>query len=395
MLKRFLMGGAVVAPLLAAAIGHTAELPIAGAYGSTTVCEIYRAADADAVFHDGMDPKTGEIVLFTSSDDDLPFALFLPDRLVGVEQDCQFLDVRGEKVTILCEYEWGTGNEYTATIREDRVARTLTYIPADANDGGTSIFKRCQPEASTGYVAENPVFAANLGNRVALVIGNSTYRSVPFLPNPSNDADLTASALRSTGFSDVTVVKDLDRDSLADALKIFQRKADDADWAVIYYAGHGIEVDGDNFLIPVDAALKDARDIEDEAISLDRLLRSIEGADKLRLVVLDACRDNPFEQQMQVAGLTRSIGRGLARVEPTGATLVVYAAKEGTTSIDGDGANSSFAVSFAKRVIQPGIEINKVFRFVRDDVMQATENVQQPFVYGSLPPDDFFFVPPG
>ena len=112
MLKRFLMGGAVVAPLLAAAIGHTAELPIAGAYGSTTVCEIYRAADADAVFHDGMDPKTGEIVPFTSSDDDLPFALFLPDRLVGVEQDCQFLDVRGEKVTILCEYEWGTGNHH-------------------------------------------------------------------------------------------------------------------------------------------------------------------------------------------------------------------------------------------------------------------------------------------
>jgi len=135
--------------------------------------------------------------------------------------------------------------------------------------------------------------------RVVLVIGNSTYQFVPFLPNPSNDAELAANAFRTAGFSDVTIVKDLDRDGLTGALKAFQRKADDADWAVIYYAGHGIEVDGDNFLIPVDAALKDARDIEDEAISLDRLLRSIEGADKLRLVVLDANQNDEGQASLR------------------------------------------------------------------------------------------------
>lgn len=232
------------------------------------------------------------------------------------------------------------------------------------------------------------------GNRIALVIGNSDYRSVPVLPNPSNDAELTANALRTAGFNEVTVAMNLDRSALTAALKAFARKADNADWAVIYFAGHGIETQGKNFLIPVDAALRDARDIEDEAVSLDRVLSSIEGAKKLRLVVLDACRNNPFSQRMNVSGLTRSVGRGLARVEPDGATLVAFAAKAGTTAEDGDGANSPFASSFAKRLTQSGVEINKVFRFVRQDVMQLTENRQQPFVYGSLPPDDLYFVPP-
>jgi uncharacterized caspase-like protein len=229
---------------------------------------------------------------------------------------------------------------------------------------------------------------------VALIVGNSTYRAVPVLRNPLNDADLAAKAIRDAGFSDVTVVKDVDRSALSDALKDFTKKADEADWAVIYFAGHGIEVAGENFLIPVDATLKDARDVEDEAISLERVLLSVEGASELRLIVLDACRDNPFTRQMQLGGLSRSVGRGLAQVEPTGGTLVVYAAKAGTTASDGDGTNSPFALAFAKRVVQPGIEINKVFRFVTQDVMVATDNSQQPFVYGSLPPEDFYFVSP-
>ena len=178
------------------------------------------------------------------------------------------------------------------------------------------------------------------------------------------------------------------------ALKAFARKADAADWAVIYYAGHGIEVGGMNYLIPVDAKLETDRDIPDEAISLERMLSAIDGAHKLKLVVLDACRNNPFARQMKVTVASRSIGRGLAPVEPTGATLVVYAAREGTTAEDGDGADSPFALSFAKRIVEPGVEINKALRFVRQDVLQTTDNHQEPFVYGSLPPDDFYFVPP-
>jgi uncharacterized caspase-like protein len=110
--------------------------------------------------------------------------------------------------------------------------------------------------------------------------------------------------------------------------------------------------------------------------------------------VLDACRNNPFAAQMKMTVANRSIGRGLSPVEPTGATLVVYAAKGGTSAEDGEGDDSPFALSFAKRIVEPGVEINKTLRFLRQDVLRKTGNHQEPFVYGSLPPDDFYFVPP-
>jgi WD40 repeat protein len=230
--------------------------------------------------------------------------------------------------------------------------------------------------------------------RVALVIGNSAYRRVAHLPNPSKDADLIGAALRSTGIADVTVAHDLDREGMVAALKVFASKADAADWAVIYYAGHGIEIGGTNYLIPVDAKLETDRDVPEEAISLEQIQSKLMGARKLKLIVLDACRNNPFAAQMKMSVATRSVDRGLTRFEPTGATLVVYAAKERTTAKDGDGKDSPFAVSFAKRIVERGVEINKALRFVRQDVLATTGNQQEPFVYGSLPPDDFYFVPP-
>ena len=238
-----------------------------------------------------------------------------------------------------------------------------------------------------------PTAPVDFGRRVALVIGNSAYRSVGLLPNPAKDAELIGAALRQTGVEDVTVAHDLDHTAMVAALKAFTLKADGADWAMVYYAGHGIEVGGINYLIPVDAQLQSDRDVADETVSLERLMSSIEGAHKLRLVVLDACRNNPFSAQMKRTGAARAIGRGLSRIEPTGATLVVYAAKEGTTAADGDNANSPFATAFARRVVEPGVEINKTLRFVRQDVLDATGNGQEPFVYGSLPPTDFFFMP--
>jgi uncharacterized caspase-like protein len=120
---------------------------------------------------------------------------------------------------------------------------------------------------------------------------------------------------------------------------------------------------------------------------------AIEGAHKLKLIVLDACRNNPFAPQIKVTVANRSIGRGLSPVEPTGATLVVYAAKGGTSAEDVDGVDSPFALSFAKRIVEPGVEINMMFRFVRQDVLQTTGK-QEPFVYGSLPAVNFYFVPP-
>ncbi len=231
------------------------------------------------------------------------------------------------------------------------------------------------------------------GRRIALVIGNSDYANAPRLPNPVSDATLVANALRTAGFSLVIETDDLSREQMLGALRSFAREADNADWAMIYYAGHGMELEGTNYLIPTDARLASDRDLQDEAISLDRVLSAVEGASKLRVVVLDACRENPFALDMQRTFATRSISRGLARVEPTGGTMIAYAAREGTLAEDGDGANSPYAMALAERLTTPGVEINMTFRQVRDDVLAATDGQQEPFFYGSLPGTSFYFLP--
>ena len=238
-----------------------------------------------------------------------------------------------------------------------------------------------------------PIPITVLDRRVALVIGNSGYRAVQHLPNPSHDAELIGATLRNIGF-DVTIAHDLDRESMVAALKAFARKADAADWAIIYFAGHGIEIGGTNYLIPVDAKLETDRDVPEEALSLEQMQSKIEGAHKLKLIVLDACRDNPFASQMKLTVANRSIGRGLSPAEPTGGTLVVYAAKGGTSAADGEGDDSPLALAFAERIVEPGVEIGMTLRFLRQDVLRKTGNHQEPFVYGSLPPDNFYFVPP-
>jgi hypothetical protein len=234
--------------------------------------------------------------------------------------------------------------------------------------------------------------SAAAGKRVALVIGNSSYTTVAKLPNPQRDADSVGVALRSAGFQ-VTVAKDLTRERLISTLIAFAREAENADWGLVYYAGHGMEVGGVNYLIPVDARLSTDRDIELEGVPLNQVLGAVERARRLRLVMLDACRDNPFAAQMKRTMATRSVGRGLASVEPEAGTLVVYAAKHGETAMDGEGANSPFAAAFVKNIAAPGVEVRRLFDFVRDDVMETTRRQQQPFSYGSLPGrSDFYFV---
>jgi hypothetical protein len=232
------------------------------------------------------------------------------------------------------------------------------------------------------------------GMRVALVIGNSNYANVPKLPNPLNDATLIAKSLRTAGFSLVLEVSDLSRDQMLGVLRSFATEADAADWAVIYFAGHGMEVGGTNYLVPTDARLRSDRDVQDEAVSLDRVLSTVEGADTLRVVILDACRDNPFARTMERTLARRAVSRGLARVEPQQATLIAYSAKEGTLADDGTGENSPYAAALAARLTQPGVEIDKVLRLVHDDVLAATNGEQEPYFYGSLPGHDFFFMPP-
>jgi uncharacterized caspase-like protein len=231
-------------------------------------------------------------------------------------------------------------------------------------------------------------------HRVALVIGNSAYRNVAQLANPANDARLILDALKQDGFT-VTIADNLDRDGLVRALRAFGNDADAADWAVVYFAGHGMEVGGTNYLIPVDAKLLSDRDIDFEAVSLKQVMHEIDGAHSLRVVILDACRNNPFETTMKrTNGEGRDVARGLARIEPGRGTVVFYSAKEGTIAADGDGTDSPFAAALARHLTDGGVEVDKMFRRVIDDVLDATANKQEPFVYGSLTAkQDFYFRP--
>src|SRR6185312_13034670 len=225
--------------------------------------------------------------------------------------------------------------------------------------------------------------------RVALVLGNSAYQNEPPLANPVNDAALMADTFKKAGFDLVELKQNLTVQETRRVLRDFTDKASDADIAVIYYAGHGIEVDGSNYLIPVDARLERDDDVYDEAFSLDRILATVEPAKRLRLVILDACRDNPFAQKMKKTLATRSIGRGLAKVEPASPnTLIAYSAKAGSTAADGSGKNSPFTTALSRHLTAPGLDVRRAFGFVRDDVLKTTNNRQEPYVYGSLGGDD-------
>lgn len=235
---------------------------------------------------------------------------------------------------------------------------------------------------------------ASAEKRVAFVVGNSSYQNVVPLTNPANDAAAITEMFRSAAFDVVESRRDLKNTEMRRALRDFTDKARDADIAVIYYAGHGMEVDGTNYLIPVDAVLERDTDAYDEAIALDRILQAIEPAKQLRLVILDACRDNPFAKNMKRTLAARALGRGLAGVEPARPnTLIAFAAKGGSTAADGDSKNSPFAAALLRYLVKPGLELGKAFRLVRDDVMNATGNRQEPFVYGSLGGNDVSLVP--
>ncbi|QWG20790.1 caspase family protein [Bradyrhizobium sediminis] len=230
--------------------------------------------------------------------------------------------------------------------------------------------------------------------RVALVIGNSAYQNVARLGNPANDAAAMTATLKSAGFDVVDSRRDLKTSDMRRALRDFSDQARDADVAVVYYAGHGIEVEGTNYLIPVDAVLERDIDIYDETFALDRILVTIEPAKQLRLVILDACRDNPFAKTMKRTIGSRAVGRGLAKVEPTSPnTLIAFASKAGSTASDGDSKNSPFTAALVKHIAKPGLDLRKAFGFVRDDVLKNTGNRQEPYVYGSLGGDDLALVP--
>src|SRR5215475_1299076 len=238
--------------------------------------------------------------------------------------------------------------------------------------------------------------AAVAEKRVALVVGNGAYQHAAPLPNPTRDAKVIAEMFQTAGFDTVLSRNDVGNLDFKRALRDFFAVTKGADIAVVFFAGHGIQIADQNYLIPVDAKLAQDFDVTDEAISLDRIIEAIEPAARLRLVVLDACRDNPFLVRMQRRGATRQIvSRGLSKVEPIlNNTLIAYAAKAGSTAEDGAGEHSPFTMALIKHVAEPGLDIRLAFGRVRDEVLRNTSNDQEPFVYGSLGGGSVSLVPP-
>jgi hypothetical protein len=237
---------------------------------------------------------------------------------------------------------------------------------------------------------------AQAEKRVALVIGNSAYRNTPPLPNPRNDAVAIADALSTLGFA-VQSGFDLDRAATEQALRAFGGALGDADVALFYYAGHGLQVDTRNFLVPIDARLASENDLPFEAVDLTLVLSLMERRPRINLVFLDACRDNPLAQNLaRSMGASRStaVSRGLAIAESGIGTLLVYATQPGNIALDGDGAHSPFTQGLLDYIATPEIEVRQMLSRVRSAVLQATGGKQVPWDHSSLT-GDFFFVPRG
>lgn len=232
--------------------------------------------------------------------------------------------------------------------------------------------------------------------RIALVIGISSYQNAPHLANPINDARAIGDALRRLKF-DVIEIYDPGFVELNRGVRSFGIRAATADVAVVYYAGHGVQVDRENYLIPADAKLERERDLLYEAMPLDRLLGEVSQATHIGIVLLDSCRNNPFidrvSRSMTIAGRAVSTLPGLARVDNVPRnTMVVMAAKADQVAEDG-ASHSPFAAALLAHLQIPGLELSLFFRSVRDTVLRATHNRQEPYVFSSLGAEPFYFNP--
>lgn len=228
--------------------------------------------------------------------------------------------------------------------------------------------------------------------RVALIVGNSKYQHAIALPNPANDAQLIAATLRDAGFQ-VIEGTDLDKDGMIKAIDRFTEASYDAEVALVYYSGHGMQVEGQNFLIPVDAELTAPAHLKTRTIQVEQVLAALPPDPAIGIIILDACRDNPLSRSLAAAlPATRStsVGTGLAAVQAsstgtgTGGTLIAYSTDPGAVALDGKGANSPYTTALAKYIAQPGVELQNALTRVRGDVTEATLGKQRPWHNASL-----------
>ena len=227
--------------------------------------------------------------------------------------------------------------------------------------------------------------APAVAGRVALVLGNANYEHTVPLANPRNDAEAISEALTGLGF-EVFDGFDLGRAATEDLIRDFARAAGDATTAVLFYAGHGLEVGGVNYLVPVDAQIRDEADLKFETINLTDILQLMERENRTNLIFLDACRDNPMAGNLARNMGTRSafVGRGLARVDTGVGTMIAYATQPGNVALDGVGRHSPFTSALLSHIATPALDVEIMMRRVRRDVMDQTAGQQVPWSSSSL-----------
>ena len=244
--------------------------------------------------------------------------------------------------------------------------------------------------AAAGLLLVQPAVAQK---RVALVVGNSAYVHATALANPVNDANDMTSALESAGF-EVIAGLDLDKRAFDARVREFSRALVDAETGLLFYAGHGLQVSGRNYLVPVDAQLGSERDLDFEAVSLDFVLKQMElqREGKTNIVFLDACRDNPLSRNLARSMGTRSasIGSGLAQVQTGVGTFIAYSTQPGNVALDGSGRNSPFTAALVKGVKDPGRNLTAVMIEVRKEVLTTTSGKQVPWDHSALTGDFYF-----
>lgn len=281
-------------------------------------------------------------------------------------------------------------NQATAKVRLSLITDASTPIPRDA-PSPTEPAKAPAPQQTGAAPPPSPAPAAR-GTRMALIIGNGAYSHVKALPNPPNDACAIAKSLRNIGFT-VSEGVNLDRAAMQKMTRDFLREAARAQVVLVYYAGHGVQVDGRNYLIPVDVELKPGARMTDAMIDMDTIMAGLDDQVRTNILIFDACRNNPMAQQVASAGTNRAIeaASGLAAPPSLGAgamlgagTLIAFATAPGQVALDGEGANSPFSAALSRHIGTPGLEVQQMLTRVRAEVVSTTKSKQVPWSNSSL-----------
>jgi tetratricopeptide (TPR) repeat protein len=290
----------------------------------------------------------------------------------------------------------------TAKVRLSLLSETLPPAPRTATAAPPPSVSKAAPASPAGAASPSPPPAAEqrkraetgreTGRRVALVIGNNAYAHVRPLPNPANDARAMAKSLRDIGFV-VTEGTDLDRTAMQATIRDFLRDAARSQVAVVYYAGHGVQIDGRNYLVPIDIQFQSGSGMTEAMMDMDTIMAGLDDQVRTNILILDACRNNPMAPKLASAGPTRDIeaGSGLAAPATLGAgstlgagTLIAFATAPGQVALDGEGTNSPFSAALTRHISTPGLEVQQMLTRVRAEVVAATKGKQVPWSNSSL-----------